>query len=158
MTAIHRLSLLALLAIGATALAACGGGDADDEGDASPTAEASVTEDSHSDEATVAFTLADFEITGPATVAAGSVRIDATNEGAQAHELVIVRSDAATDALPVVDAVVPEDEVDLIGEIEKIPGGEERSSTFVLEAGRYLVICNIPAHYQLGMVSELTVE
>jgi len=160
MTRFRRLGLLALLTIGVFALVACGGDDDsdDDGGDASATTAASATEASGSDETTLAFTLADFEITGPATVAAGSVRIDATNEGTQAHELVIIRSDAAPDELPVVDAVVPEDEVDFVGEIEEFPGGEERSSTFTLEAGNYLLICNIAGHYQLGMVSALTVE
>lgn len=157
MSPFRKLTLLSLLAIGALALVACGGSD-DNDDDASPTMEASATESSGSDEATIAFTLADFEITGPATVAAGNVRIDATNDSTQAHELVIIRSEAAADELPVVDAVVPEDEVDFVGEIEEFPGGEERSSTFALEPGRYLLICNIAGHYQLGMVSELTVE
>ena len=157
MNVIRRLSLLALLAIGALALVACGGDD-DDDGDASATTEASATEEMGSDEETLDFTLVDFEVNGPDSVNAGTIRFDAKNDGTQPHELVIVRSDAEPDALPVVTGLVPEEELDIIGEIEEFPAGEERSSTFTLDAGRYLLICNIPTHYQLGMVSVLTVE
>jgi uncharacterized cupredoxin-like copper-binding protein len=156
-TVIRRLSLIALLAIGATAIAACGDGNADDGGgDASPTM--ALTEKAGHNETTVAFTLADFEVTGPSSAAAGAIRFDVKNDGKQPHELVIIRSDGAADALPVEGAIVPEAKVDFIGEVEEFAAGEERSSTFNLEAGRYLVICNIPAHYQLGMVAEFTVE
>lgn len=158
MSRIWRMSLLTLLAIGALALVGCGSDDNGDDADGEVDPTTAATEVSGSDETTVEFTLSDFEIAGPASAPAGAIRFDVTNDSAQLHELVIVRSDAATDALPIVDALVPEADLDLIGEIEEFPGGEERSGTFTLDAGRYLLICNIAGHYQLGMVSEFTVE
>ena len=110
-----------------------------------------------SDEIALDFVLSDFAIDGPASVDAGLLRFNVKNEGAAIHELVIVRTDAEPDALPVESGIVVESDLDVIGEIEEFPGGESRSSSFQLDAGRYLLICNVPGHYSLGMVAELTV-
>jgi hypothetical protein len=67
-------------------------------------------------------------------------------------------SDATPSALPVVDGLVPESDVDFRGEMEQFPAGSIRTGTFRLEAGRYLLICNIPQHYQQGMVAEFVVR
>jgi len=37
--------------------------------------------------------------------------------------------------------------VDFVGEIEEFPAGESSTSSFNLDAGRYLLICNIAGHY-----------
>ena len=158
MSLIRRLSLFVLLAIGALAIGACGGDDGDaSAGDADPTATA--TERMDGDEGTtVAYTLADFEISGPDGAATGSIQFDATNTSSQIHELVVIRSDAATDSLTVDSAIVVEADLDIVGRVDQVPAGEAGSTTLDLEAGGYLLICNIPAHYELGMVVEFTVE
>lgn len=92
-----------------------------------------------------------------ASVSAGSVKIDAKNAGTIEHELLVVRSDVAAGGLPVVDGRVPEDKIDVIDEIPEFKAGAKASGTFELTAGRYLLLCNLPAHYQQGMVAELTV-
>lgn len=158
MSRVRGLALLSLLTIGLFALVGCS--SSDDDADASATSEgtAAATAEGGADETALAYRLADFEIVGPAIVAAGNVRFDVTNAGSQLHEFVIVRSDAAPDALPIVDALVPEDQLDLVGEIEEFAAGEERSSSFNLTPGTYLLICNIAGQYQLGMVAQLGVE
>jgi len=101
-----------------------------------------------------------------ATVPAGTIYFLASNEGEEPHELVIVRSDDAPDELPVVDGLVAEDRVDLIGEIEGIAPGSQASGVFELVPGRYILLCNIAeleegkleSHYQLGMATSFTVE
>lgn len=157
-----RLGLI-VLAFGLLAAAvACGGDSADDDDataaapDATSTASDPATE-AESDEVELDFVLSDFAIEGPESVEAGLIRFNVFNEGAVIHELVIVRTDTAADALPVESGLAVEADLDVIGEVEEVPGGESRSATFQLDAGRYLLICNVPGHYQLGMVGELIV-
>ena len=89
---------------------------------------------------------------------AGVVEFVVTNGGSEPHELVVIRSDAESSALPVVDGLVPESDVDFRGEVEEFPAGSIRTGTFRLETGRYLLICNIPQHYSNGMVAEFVVR
>jgi hypothetical protein len=98
-------------------------------------------------------------------LAAGIVKLEATNAGEDAHELVIVRG--ATADLPIVDGVVDEEglpEGDFIGEIEPFDG--ECEGTFELTAGTYTLFCaiveeeedgTVENHYELGMVTEVEV-
>lgn len=121
------------------------------------------------DEATVAITLQEFAIAAdPASVAAGSVTFDATNEGPDdVHEFVVIATDLPITDLPTVeDGSVDEagEGLEVIGEIEDLPVGETQSVTLDLEAGNYALICNIydadeeEAHYQEGMRTSFTVE
>jgi uncharacterized cupredoxin-like copper-binding protein len=99
-------------------------------------------------------------IADAATVKAGPVYFLADNIGPNdPHELLIIRTELAPDQLPVVDGRVPEDQIDLIGEIEPFSPGTQAADTFDLTPGNYVLICNIAevedgqleSHYQLGM-------
>ena len=65
-----------------------------------------------------------------------------------------------------VDGRVPEDEVDIAGEIEPYLPGTTASIELDLEPGRYVLICTIAeveegeleSHYLLGMRAAFTVE
>ncbi|HEU4528577.1 MAG TPA: hypothetical protein VFT80_11690 [Actinomycetota bacterium] len=118
---------------------------------------------------TVDVTLQEFAIAAdPTSVGAGEVTFDTTNDGPDdPHELVVFRSDLAPDALPTQEngAVDESGEgVELIDEIEEFPVGETQSMTLDLEAGNYVLVCNIydededEAHYQEGMRLAFTVE
>lgn len=113
--------------------------------------------------------LAEWSITPDVdTVAAGEVYFLADNAGAEPHELVVIRSDLAPERLPTGDdGGVPEDEVDMIGEIEPFAAGSQASVAFNLEPGSYLLICNVveeeesgelESHYQEGMRTAFTVD
>ena len=106
----------------------------------------------------------------PTTAAAGSVEFVASNEGGETHELVIVKGDDA-DALPIDDTgKIQEDDLEegtFIGEIEEFEAGTEASATFDLDAGNYLLFCNIveeeddgsfESHFLEGMVNTITVS
>lgn len=106
----------------------------------------------------------------PTSTAAGSVEFVASNEGGETHELVIVKGDDA-DALPIDDTgKILEDDLEegtFIGEIEEFEAGTEASATFDLEAGNYLLFCNIveeeddgsfESHFLEGMVNTLSVS
>jgi hypothetical protein len=120
------------------------------------------------DEATVDVTLQEFAIIpSTASVAAGNVTFDTTNDGPDDdHELVVIRTDLEPNALPTDEnGAVNEDGegIEVIGEIEEFPPGETESATFDLEAGAYVLICNIydedeqEAHYAEGMRVEFSV-
>ena len=116
---------------------------------------------------TVAVTLSEWAIEADAEVAAGAVTFDATNEGAEPHELVLVRG-ATPDELEIGDEGLDEaalpDGAEVLGEIEPFAGGETCAGTFELEAGDYALVCNIveasehEAHAAEGMVTGLTVS
>ena len=101
-----------------------------------------------------------------ASVPAGTIYLLASNEGEDAHELLIIRSDAPPDSLPVVDGRVPGERVEFIGRIETFAPGSQASGVFELTPGRYILFCNIAeveegeleSHYQLGMATSFTVE
>jgi uncharacterized cupredoxin-like copper-binding protein len=121
------------------------------------------------DEETVQITLQEFSVSAdPASVPAGSVTFEATNDGPDdVHEFVVIATDLAITELPTAeDGSVDEagEGLEVIGEIEDIPVGETQSVTLDLEAGSYALICNIydadedEAHYQEGMRTSFTVE
>lgn len=138
-----RLAPVLALALVATAVA-CGDDDDDGNGD---------------DGVEVRVSLDEWSINPDGdTAAPGLIRFEANNDGTQPHELVVIRSDEEPDGLPIERGLVPEDQIEVIGEIEEFPAGETQAGTFDLEAGNYILICNLPAHYQQGMHAAFTVE
>ena len=107
----------------------------------------------------VEVTLAEFSV-AVATASAGAdgVTFRVSNGGAVLHEFVVIRSDAAPDGLPQAPGVADESQLEVVGRIDQWPGGDVRETTFSLTAGKYLLICNLPGHYQLGMTAAFTVE
>ena len=101
------------------------------------------------------------------TVKAGETYFLADNVGPDdPHELVVIRTDLAPDDLPVEDGLVPEDEVDIVGEIEPFSPDSQASMVLDLEPGNYVLICNIAevedgeleSHYEEGMFTAFSVE
>jgi uncharacterized cupredoxin-like copper-binding protein len=87
-------------------------------------------------------------------VPAGKVTFIARNVGAAEHEFVVLRR-ASSGNLRV--AAFKAEESGKIGEIEGVIPGRTRRTTLTLQPGRYILICNVPGHYQLGMRAELVV-
>jgi uncharacterized cupredoxin-like copper-binding protein len=107
------------------------------------------------DEGAVSATLADFSITLDSNSApAGEVTFDVTNDAQQTHEFVVFQTDLAEDQLPTDENGDVDEEgegVTLVDEIEDIAGGSSQSLTVNLNAASYVLICNLPGHYQQGM-------
>jgi uncharacterized cupredoxin-like copper-binding protein len=157
-----RFPLLAILVLfGAVAFTACSSDDDDDDsgGAAAPAAatEAAAGDD-HAD--TIDVTLSDFAIALSESEAHGDDAIEfvVANEGGTPHNFVVVKTDLAADALPVEGGTVDEGQVDVVGRIDQYGGGETQTASLDLDAGSYVLICNIPGHYQLGMTIAFTVE
>ena len=91
---------------------------------------------------------------------AGEVTFDITNDAEQTHEFVVFKTDLAPDQLPLnEDGDVDEEGegVEHIDEVEDIEGGSTESLTVNLDAGNYVLICNLPGHYRQGMHASFTV-
>ena len=145
----RRRLTIAVLSGGLLSLVACGGGA----------------------ETTVAVTLQEYAIL-PAqdSAPAGTITFEAENTGPdRPHELVVIRTDLAPDALPTADdGSVDEtgEGIEVIGEIEEFAPGATETRAFDLEAGSYVFVCNVVeevggdtlAHYALGMRAGFTVE
>jgi uncharacterized cupredoxin-like copper-binding protein len=117
---------------------------------------------------TVDIILQEFAVSAdPSSVGAGEVTFDVTNEGPDdVHEFVVIRTDLGPTELPTDEngAVDESGEgIEVVEEIEDIPVGESESLTLDLEAGNYVLICNIfdeaeqEAHYAEGMRTSFTV-
>ena len=139
-------AMLAVLA----AIALVGVGCSSDSGGGPPSGEPG--------DGTIVTSEKDFEIAlEESSTAAGSVTFDITNDGPSTHEFVVFKTDLAQDALPVEGATVAEDTLDLVDEQEDIAPGVGATLTVDLDAGTYVVICNIEGHYSAGMHAALTV-
>ena len=96
-----------------------------------------------------------------ASVAAGDVTFVITNDGPNdVHEFVVLNTDLDPGELPTDEhgAVTEDGEgIEVIDEIEDIPVGETQELSVTLDAGTYVLLCNIydegedEAHYQMGM-------
>jgi uncharacterized cupredoxin-like copper-binding protein len=123
------------------------------------------------EETTVAVTLQEFSVL-PAqdSAPAGSITFEVENTGPEdTHEFVVIKTDLAPDALPTAeDGSVDEtgEGMEVIGEIEDLATGSTETLIVDLDAGSYVLICNIVeeeggdtlVHYQLGMRTGFTVE
>ena len=92
----------------------------------------------------------------PASAPAGRIAFTLVNRGDMRHEAVIIRTTTRYDRLPVKNSVASEK--GRVGAITKVAGGTRKRLTLTLPAGRYVIICNIPGHYQAGMRAPFTVR
>jgi uncharacterized cupredoxin-like copper-binding protein len=111
---------------------------------------------------TVEVTLQEWAVVPVADSAtAGSVTFRVSNTGPEdEHEFVILKTDLDPGALPTDEtgAVTEAGEgIEVVDEIEGIPVGEAQELTATLDAGKYVLLCNIydetekEAHYKMGM-------
>jgi len=92
------------------------------------------------------------------SVKAGSIKIGVRNLGTMEHSFEVIKTDLAPDKLPTDGASAKAKEDGKVGEIKSIPAGKSASVTIDLTPGKYVFICNIAGHYQLGMRTGFTVE
>ena len=111
---------------------------------------------------TIAVTLQEWAVVLASTsTAVGDVTFRVTNEGPEdVHEFVVLKTDVDPGALPTdANGAVTEagEGIEVIGEIEDVAVGESRALSVTLEAGTYVLLCNIydetekEAHYKMGM-------
>ncbi|MEX0786834.1 MAG: hypothetical protein WD939_09370, partial [Dehalococcoidia bacterium] len=96
----------------------------------------------------------------PTSFAAGPVGFSVENAGSLIHNFRVISTDLAQDALPLDDSgfEVDEAQVDVVAELGEITAGDIVPLMTELAAGPYVLICNIPTHYDAGMHTAFTVE
>ncbi len=121
-------------------------------------------------DSSVGVTLQEFAVgSDPSSADEGEVTFELENTGEETHEFVVIKTDlSATDLPTAEDGSVDEegDGMEVVDEVEDLPSGESSDLTVDLDAGNYVLICNIveeedgetESHYQEGMRTPFTVE
>jgi uncharacterized cupredoxin-like copper-binding protein len=106
-------------------------------------------------------TMKEFSVTAnPTSTGSGQVTFNLKNDGAVIHELLVIRTAADPAALPQSGGRVDEANpgLDIAGQIPNVAAGSTGKVTAGLPAGNYVLICNVPGHYQAGMHTPFTVQ
>ena len=106
--------------------------------------------------------LSDYRITlTPAPLTHGRLAFVVNNAGSIPHELVVFRTDAPANRLPLrADGDANEESEALTSVVDSgasLAPGETKVFAANLAAGHYVAVCNLPGHYRLGMRLDLTV-
>jgi len=175
-TRMNLLSLVSVLAALVLALAACGGSD--DSGEAGSETAAATTEagtTAGETGSTLSAADADTVVKAPmadpavgeytfsletSSVPAGVIAFEIENRGEIEHEFEVIKTDVPPDQLEVAgEKAEPEVGGGVeIGEVEDVEPGDTPTLVLELEAGNYVILCNLPGHYEQGMVAAFTVE
>ena len=110
--------------------------------------------------APVTATLTDKAITLDVdSVPAGPVKFTVINAGTIVHSLVLLKTDTPHDQIPA-DKADPArvDEAGILRTTGQFGVGETREFSVQLVAGKYVLVCNEPAHYIVGMHAPFTVK
>ena len=94
---------------------------------------------------------------------AGQITFEVENNGVLNHDFIVVQTDLASDSLEVnsFEAKVNEQTVGtILGRIpqEDLEPAHTASLSLNMTPGRYVIFCNVAAHYQSGMHSQFYVE
>jgi uncharacterized cupredoxin-like copper-binding protein len=93
-------------------------------------------------------TLKEFKVLPtPTSARPGPVAFSIRNTGKLDHELVVLKTNIAPAKLPVKGAKAVE-----VGRVGKVvvKSGKAGGLTVSLKAGKYVLLCNFPGHYQAG--------
>ena len=103
--------------------------------------------------------MTDYKVTvNVASVKAGSTKIGVRNLASQMHSFEVLKTDLPHDKLPIDGVTAKAKEDGKVGGIESIAPGGSASVTLDLAPGKYVLICNVAGHYQLGMHISFTVD
>jgi hypothetical protein len=116
-------------------------------------------------------TLREFSVTpDQSSVPPGTVTFHVTNSGTVDHEFLVIKTDLAPDRLPTEgNGSYAEDGTGtrLVDEIDDVAPGQSRDLAMALDAGNYVLICNmvmtdssgsVVAHYARGMRTAFRVD
>jgi uncharacterized cupredoxin-like copper-binding protein len=95
------------------------------------------------------------------SVSAGVLDLTLLNAGTKPHELVVLQTDLAAEQLPLGDDGRVDDTADGVTAVfatsDQIASGDTAPFAAALVAGDYVLICNLPGHYEAGMRTSFTV-
>ena len=151
--------LIGVVAAGSLFLAACsddGGEDEDNGGTTGGGTTATATEAAGGGDAdggaTIDVSMTEWEVTpSAASTAAGEVVFNVTNDGTTPHDLAVIKFDGEPVGLTVEGGLVVTADLDVVAGSDEFAAGEGGEVSAELEAGNYVLICNVAGHYDLGM-------
>jgi uncharacterized cupredoxin-like copper-binding protein len=96
----------------------------------------------------------------PASAPAGSVTFSVTNTGSIIHNFRVIKTELDPAKLPIDSSgfQVDETQVDVVKQGKELDPKASETVTAQLQAGKYVLICNIASHYQSGMHTAFTVQ
>lgn len=106
-------------------------------------------------------TLSDHDIVlSQPSVPNGSVTLTVKNNGSVVHTLVVLKTNLAADKIPsdAADQSKADERGKIGGTTSQLQPGQSVELKLDLVAGKYVLLCNEPAHYQIGMRTPLTVN
>jgi len=113
---------------------------------------------------TVSVSLNQWTITPTATtVPSGAVTFDVTNDGTMTHEFVVLQTATAASEIPIksfegeTDRINEDTAGTNVGETGDMEAGISQTLKLDLAPGHYVLVCNLPSHYGLGMHTDFTV-
>lgn len=146
-----------LAALGLVILSACGSGNPSRLAGSADTPSSAASQAPR----TVHVAEQDFALAPDSTTLAGPATVAVNNAGPSNHELLAFRTDLAENALPLgPDGRVIEDGPGVTKVLDTetdLTPGTHRTLKAPLPPGRYVLICNLQNHYQLGMHVVITV-
>ena len=92
------------------------------------------------------------------TIKAGTIKFGIRNNGTMVHDFDVYKTDLPLDKLPVDGGSAKVKMDGLVKQMINISANRSTTTTADLSAGRYVIICNVAGHYQLGMRAELQVN
>ncbi len=149
-----------LLLAGSALVLACGGGASEGGATSSGGAKSSEGGAAGGAEGSMAVALSEWAIKpASASVKAGKVVFKTTNNGTTPHELVVVKTDVAQDKLEKNSSgIVDETKYKPLGRTKQLDGAKSEDLSVDLTAGKYVLLCNVAGHYDLGMHTAFTVN
>jgi len=108
----------------------------------------------------VAITLTDSGLKAePATAPAGPVTFVVTNAGSVVHSFTVLKTTLAQDKVPA-DPADPSrvQEGGKVGTTGQVPAVQTKELTLDLKSGGYVLLCNEPGHYLVGMHAAFTAK
>ena len=93
------------------------------------------------------------------TMSAGRVTFEVNHaaSGDTEHEFVVLKTDMDDAHLPVHKGQVTESRFKKMGEVEDLARGSTKRLSLKLAPGHYVLICNRPGHYEMGMHTSFVV-
>jgi uncharacterized cupredoxin-like copper-binding protein len=147
--------LFAILVTGALFAAGCG----EDRGATSTSTNPTTTTTSTGEaEGEIEVGLKEWAVVVEApSVGSGEVTFKADNEGKVPHELVVLKTDTKAADLET-EGTKAKEEGENLGKAANVAPGTDGEVKVELESGHYVLLCNLPGHFQQGMATDLDIE
>jgi uncharacterized cupredoxin-like copper-binding protein len=161
MSMVSRRAVALFASVGVSALLLGCASSSSNDGAATPgkTAASGATTSAGSAAGTIAVELSEWSVKAGGPGRAGKIEFNAKNVGTIPHEFVVLKTDADPASLTKdANARVDEAKYPPVGRTKEIAPGSSEKLEASLTAGKYVLLCNIAGHYDLGMHAGFTVN